>query len=146
MAFFDTESDFGVNYGGVPSFSFKDTFDLDTDRINDISYGSSGGMNAISSISKVLDALDKAKTYKAQNSSSLDSGGFGGTTAEQIGKNLTLVTRGPKKITQTAGTSGGLGSAIGTIAGIGASFIPGVGPAVGALLPKVGGTVGGLFG
>lgn len=45
------------------------------------------------------------------------------------------------------GTPGkkGLGGAIGGLLGIGASFIPGLGPGIAAAMPAIGGGVGGLF-
>lgn len=40
----------------------------------------------------------------------------------------------------------GLGGAIGTLAGIGASFIPGLGPGIAAAMPAIGGNIGSMFG
>jgi len=40
----------------------------------------------------------------------------------------------------------GLGSTIGTLAGIGASFIPGLGPGIAAAMPAIGGNIGSMFG
>ena len=42
-------------------------------------------------------------------------------------------------------TSEGIGSAIGTLAGIGASFIPGMGPGIAKALPAIGGSIGSFF-
>jgi hypothetical protein len=42
-------------------------------------------------------------------------------------------------------SSGGVGSAIGTLAGIGASFIPGMGPGIAKALPAIGGSIGSFF-
>jgi len=42
--------------------------------------------------------------------------------------------------------SRGFGGPLGTLAGIGASFIPGLGPGIKAALPAIGGSVGSFFG
>ena len=41
--------------------------------------------------------------------------------------------------------SKGFGGALGTLAGIGASFIPGLGPGIAAAMPAIGGSVGSFF-
>jgi TctA family transporter len=40
----------------------------------------------------------------------------------------------------------GVGGALGTIAGIGLSLIPGIGPGLAAALPAIGGATGSMFG
>jgi TctA family transporter len=42
-------------------------------------------------------------------------------------------------------TSQGVGGALGTLAGIGASFIPGLGPGIAAAMPAIGGSIGSMF-
>ena len=42
-------------------------------------------------------------------------------------------------------TSQGIGGALGTLAGIGASFIPGLGPGIAAAMPSIGGSIGSMF-
>jgi len=42
--------------------------------------------------------------------------------------------------------SRGFGGPLGTLAGIGASFIPGLGPGIAAAMPAIGGSVGSFFG
>lgn len=141
---FDTESDFGVDYGGVPSYDFGSTSGLDTGRINDISYGSSGssGSNVIGSLGKIFEALDKAKTYKSQNSSGGNSFSSPQSSVEQVGKNMYLINRAPKKIpvgTQQSsgggGLFGGLGGAAGALGTAAGVFGP-LGAPVGALVGK----------
>lgn len=39
----------------------------------------------------------------------------------------------------------GLGGSLGTLAGIGASFIPGLGPGIAAAMPAIGGSIGSMF-
>jgi len=73
-----------------------------------------------------------------------------GSEISDLGSGYRLIQRAPivkqkSKSTESGGSSG-LGGAIGTIAGIGASFIPGVGPAAAAAMPALGGSVGSLFG
>ncbi len=154
MAFsFDKDS----GYGGF-SVDEEGTFDLPglsgsgalspggINQYVDVSYGDYNPLSSGNSLNKILEALNKANAYKAQNSggSGLRNAG-GGSTVEPIGKSTYVINRAPiQKV--TGGTSGGLGSTLGGIAGTALSFIPGVGPAAGALLPKVGSAVGGLFG
>jgi hypothetical protein len=89
-------------------------------------------------------AGDKLSSY-AQNrygqGSGLAVGGGGGVS--QSG-DLTIVY--PQSPTVIPGQKSGLGGALGTLAGIGASFIPGLGPGIAAAMPAIGGSIGGAFG
>ena len=135
---FDTKSDFGVDYGGVPgSYTFDDVRNINTDMINDISYGSSdsGG-----SFSKILEALNKANAYKSQSSKDpTKQVNAGGPKVEKIDDNLSVIFRQPKqKITGGSsgggafGSIGGAAGALGTALGV---FGP-LGPVVGGLVGK----------
>lgn len=113
----------------------------------DTSYGEYNPVNSNSSLNKILEALTKASAYKAQSGSAPSFKGAGaGTSVEKVGNSSYLINRAPRIKTTGGSSGGGLGSAIGDIAGTALSFIPGVGPVARALLPKVGSTVGGLFG
>ena len=98
-----------------------------------------------------INALNKALAYKQQNSgyspSSKDYRGYGSNAATVArGRGYTMYMPGQtQKTTQTGGSSG-IGGALGTLAGIGASFIPGVGAAAAAAMPAAGGALGSLFG
>jgi hypothetical protein len=97
-----------------------------------------------------LDALNKAFTWASmqrQNSgTNTSTGGVSGGGVQQAG-DLTFAYPMMKQTTRTtAGSSGsGLGPALGTLAGIGASFIPGLGPGIAAAMPAIGGNIGSLF-
>jgi len=102
-------------------------------------------------LGKGLEALNKALAYKGQTgfgSSSSDSYRGYGSNAAQVarGRGYTMYMPGSTQKTTQSGGSRGIGSAIGTIAGIGASFIPGVGAAAAAAMPAAGGALGSLFG
>lgn len=64
--------------------------------------------------------------------------------ASQVLDNLAAVYPHVTTIQQPG--SSGFGGALGTLAGIGASFIPGLGPGIAAAMPAIGGTIGGMFG
>lgn len=146
MSYFDTDFNydafnidnpykFSANLPGLGS----STFGYDDDDDDDDDGDSFDASKSISSLSKVFDALDKARTYKSQSSGSINPAQFGGTSAEEIGKNLTLVTRGPKKITKTEGSGGGLFGSIGGLAGTlgtAAGIFGPLGAPIGALVGK----------
>jgi len=141
--------DFGGNDTGIfdnPSFDYDRTGEFELPGLSGTGLlGRSRSSGGINSISKVLDALNKANAYKSQSGSGTSSTGSGGTF-QKIDDNLSIYFPPPRQKI-TGGTSGGgLGSAIGGIAGTALSLIPGVGPIGTALLPKVGSTLGGLIG
>lgn len=145
----DTQSNFGVNYGGVPSYSWGSTNNMNTGLINNISYGRAGDTSGPDWLGKGLEALNKALAYKGQNStgSLADYRGYGSNAATATrGRGYTMYMPGATQKSTQSGGSRGIGSAIGTIAGIGASFIPGVGAAAAAAMPAAGGALGSLFG
>jgi hypothetical protein len=92
-------------------------------------------------------AGDKLSSYaqsrygQGGRSDGLAVGGGGGVS--QSG-DLTIVY--PQSPTVIPGQKSGLGGALGTLAGIGASFIPGLGPGIAAAMPAIGGSIGGAFG
>lgn len=92
-----------------------------------------------------------SQTNKYRNYSERSAPKFGDWSrggGSQVLENLGVVypqQQGPMYIPGVEGSSSGLGSAIGTIAGIGASFIPGIGPGLAKALPAIGGSVGSFF-
>jgi hypothetical protein len=147
----DTKSDFGVGYGGVPSYTWGSTGGLNTGLINDISYGTSGGSSGPDWLGAGINALNKALAYKQQNSgyspsSSREERGYGSNApAVSRGKGYTMYMPTPtQKSTQTGG-SRGIGGTIGTLAGAGVGFLAG-GPAGAGLGATIGGAGGSLFG
>lgn len=133
----DTESDFGVNYGGVPSYDWGSTGGgIDWNSINDMSYGSSDRSTGGDFASKALEALNKAVAYKNQSNNSGVKASSGSATIEQVRPDLTIITPAPKQKT-TGGSGGGgllgtIGSGIG-IAGTALGVFGPLGPAIGAL-------------
>lgn len=92
--------------------------------------------------------LSTARLANSNAQTEKDSGlRMSGGNVTQSG-NLTLAYPTVVQETKTTAGSGGsgLGSALGTIAGIGASFIPGLGPGIKAALPAIGGNIGSMFG
>jgi len=101
-------------------------------------------------LGKGLEALNKALAYKGQTasgSSSKSYRGYGSNTPTAVqGRGYTMYMPSPKQKTTQSGGSRGIGGALGTLAGIGVSMIPGVGAAAAAAAPALGGTLGGFFG
>lgn len=103
-------------------------------------------------VSKGFEALNKALAYKDQAGGLSSSGsrsyrGYGSSApAVAQGRGYTMYMPGPTQKTTQSGGSRGIGGALGTLAGIGASFIPGVGAAAAAAMPAAGGALGSLFG
>lgn len=100
-------------------------------------------------------ALDIASKWRGTSSSrpsgasdKMQSISSPGSEIRDLGSGFKLIQRAPitEQTSKSSQGGGGLGGAIGTIAGIGASFIPGVGPAAAAAMPALGGSVGSLFG
>lgn len=135
---FDTESDFGVDYGGVPSYDFGDFGGFDAERINDLSYGRYSPMSSGSSLDKIFEAINKANAFKAQSSgTATPRRNASGTTATKIGNSATLITQAPK-ITRKSGGGGlfgSLGGGIGTLGTALGVFGP-AGAAIGGLVGK----------
>jgi len=101
-------------------------------------------------LGKGVEALNKALAYKGQFSSGSSSDSYRGygSNAAQVarGRGYTMYMPGPTQKTTQSGGSRGIGGALGTLAGIGVSMIPGVGAAAAAAAPAIGGTLGGFFG
>ena len=92
---------------------------------------------------------DKYRSYGEQSRPYFGDWSRGG--GSQVLENLGVVypqQQGPVVLPgmQTQSGRSGLGSAIGTLAGIGASFIPGLGPGIAAAMPAIGANVGSFFG
>jgi len=100
-------------------------------------------------LGKGMEALTKALAYKSGATSSPTSSSrpqAANATAVGGGRGYTIFMPGQTtKTTQSSG-SRGIGGALGTIAGIGVSMIPGVGQAAAAAAPALGGQIGSLFG
>jgi hypothetical protein len=101
---------------------------------------------------KGLEALNKALAYKSGSTGSSSSASrysrpqAANATVVGGGRGYTVFMPGQtQKTTQSSG-SRGMGGALGTLAGIGISMIPGVGPAAAAAAPAAGGALGSLFG
>ena len=88
-------------------------------------------------------AGDKLSSY-AKNRYGQGGGFAGGGGGVSQSGDLTIVY--PQSPTVIPGQKSGLGGALGTLAGIGASFIPGLGPGIAAAMPAIGGSIGGAFG
>ena len=73
------------------------------------------------------------------------SGGMSGGGVQSSG-DFTVIYPQQQQPYTIPGSKGAFGGALGTLAGIGASFIPGLGPGIRAALPSIGGSVGGLIG
>jgi hypothetical protein len=89
-----------------------------------------------------LNSYAQSKSGQGGRSDGLLAGGGGGVS--QSG-DLTIVYPQSPTVIPGEGKSG-LGGALGTLAGIGASFIPGLGPGIAAAMPAIGGSIGGAFG
>ena len=89
-------------------------------------------------------AGDKLSSY-AQNRYGQGGGFAGGGGGVSQSGDLTIVYPQSPTVIPGGGKSG-LGGALGTLAGIGASFIPGLGPGIAAAMPAIGGSIGGAFG
>lgn len=141
---FDTESDFGVDYGGVPSYDFGDFGAFNDNRIFDtesdfgVNYGRYSPMSSGSSLDKIFEAINKANAFKAQSSgTATPRRNASGTTATKIGNSATLITQAPK-ITRKSGGGGlfgSLGGGIGTLGTALGVFGP-AGAAIGGLVGK----------
>ena len=146
----DSTSDFGVNYGGVPSYDWGSTSGINTGLINNLSYGRGANSSSPDWLNKGIEALNKALSYKGQTASATGSRSYRGygsnaPTAVQ-GRGYTMFMPTPTQKTTQSGGSRGIGGALGTLAGIGVSMIPGVGAAAAAAAPAAGGALGSLFG
>lgn len=140
--------DFGANDSGIFDNA---TFDYDRTGAFDLPGLSGSGAlrrssresDSMDRIGKIFDALNKANTYKAQNSTgSSGMGSTPGTNVEQIGRSTYLVTPPPKKIpvgTQQpsggGGLFGGIGGAAGALGTAAGVFGP-LGAPIGALVGK----------
>lgn len=167
--------DFGVDYSGnvfggtAPSFNWGagDTTDWyqtpEIDRTGAYDLPGLSGTGALRSSSQSRDqrqpvwmkALESALGYKTYGSSSSSRGrqrrsrgssAGGGEVAAQ-GRGYTVYQPAPTQKTETRSRQpSGIGSTLGTLAGIGVSMIPGVGQAAAAASPMIGRTIGGFFG
>jgi hypothetical protein len=110
------------------------------------------GKNFLDAFTKGLDSLNKNKYQEQAQQGGFQTGGrgetFGGNVGK-IGQDMSIYTPPmPYSPFTVAGVQGksGIGGAVGTLAGIGASFIPGLGPGIAAALPAIGGAAGSFFG
>jgi hypothetical protein len=170
MSIFDTKSDFGVSYGGVPTsgydwssigsgIDYNQPFGIDRTGQFDLpglegagALGSRSGENDfVGLIGKGLEALSKARSYQQMGSTgtSRRSGTYAsdGQVSAQ-GRNWTLYApRTTQKSSQSGGSSG-LGGTIGGIVGtgLGLALAPATGGLSTQLGPVLGRGVGSFFG
>ena len=133
------------------SYKFDTAFSPDTitRAFTPASSSRSSGTDWLGTLGKGLEALNKARSYQQYGSSgsSRRTGSSGSNTGiASRGKSWTMYVPAAKQTTKQSGGSSGIGGALGTLAGIGASFIPGVGAAAAAAMPAAGGALGSLFG
>lgn len=100
-------------------------------------------VNDTSKWSEAVKAASQWQNSQQQQSTNSQSGLSGGGMGK-IDDNTMLAY--PMVIQQPGKSSGGFGGALGTLAGIGASFIPGLGPGIAAAMPAIGGSIGSMFG
>lgn len=90
-------------------------------------------------------AADLANKWRNRdNNSGFSGGGFSGGGVQGYGD--FMVFQPPQQQPYTIQGFKGFGGALGTLAGIGASFIPGLGSGIAAAMPAIGGSVGSMFG
>lgn len=108
-------------------------------------YGSGGSRwtDAFRMAGQALDAFGRNRRDEGAYDWNRGSG-FTGGGVEQKG-DLTFVYP-QQHAPYTIQGKPGFGGTLGTLAGIGASFIPGIGPGIAAALPAIGGGVGSMFG
>ena len=111
------------------------------------------GKNFLDAFTKGLDGLNKNKYQDQAQQGGFQTGGRGEAPGANVGKiapDISIYTPptpySPFTVAGVQGGGSGIGSAIGTIAGIGASFIPGIGPGIAKALPALGGAAGSFFG
>jgi hypothetical protein len=111
------------------------------------------GKNFLDAFTKGLSGLNKNKYQDQAQQGGFQTGGRGeasGATVGKIAPDISIYTPptaySPFTVQGVQGGKSGIGSAIGTIAGIGASFIPGIGPGIAKALPALGGAAGSFFG
>jgi hypothetical protein len=140
--------------GRAPSFNmpFSDIASNFEPYAAQYGYSDSSRDSEPSWLGKGIEAVNKALAYKNQTTmgssgGSRSSRGYSSNApAVSQGRGYTMYLPGPTEKTTQSGGSRGIGGAIGTLAGIGVSLIPGVGPAAAAAAPALGGTLGGFFG
>ena len=111
------------------------------------------GKNFLDAFTKGLGDLNKNKYQDQAGQGGFQTGGRGEASGANVGKiapDISIYTPptaySPFTVQGVQGGKSGIGSAIGTIAGIGASFIPGIGPGIAKALPALGGAAGSFFG
>lgn len=111
------------------------------------------GKNFLDAFTKGLDGLNKNKYQDQAQQGGIQTGGRGEASGANVGKiapDISIYTPptaySPFTVQGVQGGKSGVGGALGTLAGIGASFIPGLGPGIAAAMPAIGGSVGSFFG
>ena len=141
--------------GGFPDYSdiFKPNSPIQADTWQTgFGVGENKGKNFLDAFTKGLDSLNKNKYQEQAQQGGFQTGGRGeasGGNVGKIGQDMSIYTPPmPYSPFTVAGVQGkkGIGGAVGTLAGIGASFIPGLGPGIAAALPAIGGAAGSFFG
>ena len=92
------------------------------------------------------EAADLANKWRNKdNNFGFSGGGMSGGGVHSSG-DFTVIYPQQQQPYTIPGSKGAFGGALGTLAGIGASFIPGLGPGIAAAMPAIGGSVGSFFG
>lgn len=135
--------DYSGTFTQKPGFDIKKAFTGGYDSSEE----ESGGSYYDQAKNKLFNLASRKKEEEEKRGGGVAFGqGITGRTS-QIGEN-TWESRPDyfsPMVLQGVQGGGGLGSAIGGLAGIAASFIPGLGPGIAAALPAIGSGVGGLF-
>lgn len=125
----------GTDWSGrVPSYSRSSDFDVN---------------KAFEAVGKSLSRLGESRGLAGTNINRTARANVAGSKLVGQGRGYRMYQSDPEVREETEvvqRNKSGIGGAIGTIAGIGASLIPGVGAGIAPFLPTIGGTVGGLFG
>jgi hypothetical protein len=142
--------------GGFPDYSdiFKPNSPIQADTWKTgFGVGENKGKSFLDKFAEGLQSTGKDKYQQQATQSGFQTGGGDkspGANVGQIGPDAFIYTPptaySPFTVQGVQGSKSGVGGALGTLAGIGASFIPGLGPGIKAALPSIGGTVGGMFG
>jgi len=154
MATWDTK-DYGWG-SSIKAPNYSGAFSSDRDSAFSNAWKTGFGVdNASRNISDVFSSLfnkaketDKYRSWGEQGSRGVSFGDQVYGRGSQVLDNLSVVypqQHAPMFIPGAEGKRG-LGSTIGTLAGIGASFIPGLGPGIAAAMPAIGGNIGSMFG
>jgi hypothetical protein len=149
-------------YGSSPSSSSWGSSNIDWGKGNGIDWGKGNppfgvadeddpilGSKKSGYTGKYQNLFEKSNPWEGREArAEAKWGSPTGGSAGQVLENLGVVfpqQHAPMFIPGQEGKKG-VGGALGTLAGIGLSFIPGIGPGLAAALPAIGGATGSMFG